>query len=67
MVEVGPFCESATGVLYRSCDCCFQTAVDDVWAGRAEADWRHFYQAADDGGICVCSDCLPTYRPGEGV
>jgi hypothetical protein len=57
--QVDPFCERDGEVAgYRSCDFCYQTAVEDIWAGKLrEEEWRKFYLL--DDGCCVCDCCLP--------
>lgn len=50
---------------YRTCDCCYESATEDVFAGKAIADFRRFY--LDDGaaGLAICEHCLEGYLRGE--
>lgn len=57
MTEVGPFSGDGEASRYTSCDFCYQTAVDDIWAGKPqESQWRRFYRLAD--GCVVCGPCV---------
>ena len=63
LTEVGPFVgDTVETIGYRSCDFCYQTVCEDIWAGKSdEADWRRFYRL-EDGCIC-CENCLPALLP----
>jgi hypothetical protein len=58
--EVGPFVgETEETIGYRGCDFCYETACEDIWAGRiAESEWRRFYEVLGEGLTC-CENCLP--------
>jgi hypothetical protein len=59
--EVGPFAgDTEETIHYRSCDFCFESATDDIWAGRlAESEWRLFYEVLGECGLICCENCLP--------
>lgn len=64
LAEVGPFAGDGDNLHYRGCDFCYETAVEDIWAGkRNEADWRKFYLLPD--GTCVCGRCAATMTKDE--
>jgi hypothetical protein len=48
---------------YVRCDFCHETAVADIWEGKAETDWRTFHrqQGGRDDGLVVCSNCLDAF------
>jgi len=49
-------------VRYVSCDVCFETACEDIWAGKTnESDWRQFYRV-HPGCEVVCEKCLPNWE-----
>ena len=52
---------------YVTCDLCYESACEDVWAGRGEADFRQFHKVCggDDHGLIVCEHCLEAYLRGE--
>jgi hypothetical protein len=53
-------------VHYVSCDFCFETACEDIWAGkRDEKDWREFYRLHPGLEVC-CGNCLDGLDMSEG-
>lgn len=53
--QVEPFAgDTPETVCYRSCDWCYETAVEDIWAKR---EWRRFYRVSP-GCEIVCDGCL---------
>lgn len=56
MMPVEPFVGEGDSLRYRSCDFCYETVVEDIWAGKwDEAEWRRFYLLPD--GCSLCGDC----------
>lgn len=55
--QVGPFTneDDPDKIYYRACDFCFDSAVQDVFAG--EEEWRTFYILHPDG-LSVCEHCV---------
>ncbi len=49
---------------YVHCDLCEQSAVDDIYAGLLEHDFRQFHKVHShdgDNGLVVCEHCLPAF------
>jgi hypothetical protein len=48
---------------YRCCDLCQEDAVQDVLAGKAEAEFREFWTELTDGArtLDICEHCLGLY------
>lgn len=59
--EVEWWATSADGQpYYRTCDFCYATACEDIWAGKAEKDWRTFHRQRGgvNDSLTACGHCL---------
>lgn len=64
LVPVEWWIDSGDGMpYYRSCDFCYGTATDDIYAGKSEAEWRTFHrqQGGVNDSLTVCSNCMDEY------
>lgn len=60
LLEVSPFIHRLPDdVSYRSCDVCFESALEDIWANRPYP-WRAFYMDPQCG-VNVCENCTAEY------
>ena len=50
---------------YRCCDFCYETAVEDITAGKSEPEFRRFYELLGECGCIVCDNCLPDLLAGK--
>lgn len=56
-----PFHEDVLERGYRSCDFCYESCADDIWAKRP---WRKVYHCERDD-LDVCENCIAIYQEEE--